>query len=409
MRARSGAGVHNLNEVAANELMPTPSTSNRDGNQHNNRGEPLLPGAAESVRVVFDTPDTMPDRPNSGSNRRSQIAGLGNQVAEVEYFPTPTAGLGSSGQKSRSGDRRGEELLGGIVSHMLPTPLGSDGVHGGPNQRGGSGDLRLSSVEALFPTPVVTDSEEARNSTAGRSPMSAGRAAAHSGDTLLDAMTKIGAADPGSELLPTPTTEPNTGNGHARDLSGELLPMLPTPTTQDGANDGGPSQFERNTPPLNAEVMLLPTPDAGGANDGEDAAQWRARHDHHASKPNATRSGTPLPVAVQEADSGEIADLTADGDRVRWGKYRAAILRATATTGILPPSPTLADGKGGKRRLAARFVEWMMMLLPGWVTGVPGVSRRDALKALGNGVVPDQAEIATVILLDRVRARLGAA
>lgn len=34
----------------------------------------------------------------------------------------------------------------------------------------------------------------------------------------------------------------------------------PTPTKQDGENDGGPSQFNRNTPPLNAVVKTWPTP-----------------------------------------------------------------------------------------------------------------------------------------------------
>lgn len=33
--------------------------------------------------------------------------------------------------------------------------------------------------------------------------------------------------------------------------------LLPTPTVQDGANTGGPSQFDRNTLPLNAQVLRL--------------------------------------------------------------------------------------------------------------------------------------------------------
>lgn len=33
----------------------------------------------------------------------------------------------------------------------------------------------------------------------------------------------------------------------------------------------------------------------------------------------------------------------------------------------------------------------MQGLDDGWVTGVPGISRNDQLKALGNGVVPQQA------------------
>jgi DNA (cytosine-5)-methyltransferase 1 len=40
----------------------------------------------------------------------------------------------------------------------------------------------------------------------------------------------------------------------------------------------------------------------------------------------------------------------------------------------------------------------MMGLPDGWVTGVPGLSRNDHLKAIGNGVVPQQAAIAIELL-----------
>lgn len=42
-----------------------------------------------------------------------------------------------------------------------------------------------------------------------------------------------------------------------------------------------------------------------------------------------------------------------------------------------------------------------MGLPAGWVTDVPGLSRNAMLKALGNGVVPQQAELALRLLLDR--------
>lgn len=48
-----------------------------------------------------------------------------------------------------------------------------------------------------------------------------------------------------------------------------------------------------------------------------------------------------------------------------------------------------------KPRLSAKFSEWLMGLDAGHVTGVPGISRNDQLKALGNGVVPAQAAAAT--------------
>jgi hypothetical protein len=41
-------------------------------------------------------------------------------------------------------------------------------------------------------------------------------------------------------LLPTPTTEPTTGNGHARNL-GKEAKLLPTPTAMDSRASGGSS------------------------------------------------------------------------------------------------------------------------------------------------------------------------
>lgn len=49
---------------------------------------PITENVSSSWRV-FDTPDTMPEAPNSGSNRKSQPAGLLNQV--LTLLPTPTA------------------------------------------------------------------------------------------------------------------------------------------------------------------------------------------------------------------------------------------------------------------------------------------------------------------------------
>lgn len=54
-------------------------------------------------------------------------------------------------------------------------------------------------------------------------------------------------------------------------------------------------------------------------------------------------------------------------------------------------------------RLSPRFVEWLMGLPPGWVTDVPGLSRSAQLKALGNGVVPQQAVAAIYLLAARIR------
>ena len=59
------------------------------------------------------------------------------------------------------------------------------------------------------------------------------------------------------------------------------------------------------------------------------------------------------------------------------------------------PAPTQPTSQADGRGLSPKFVEWMMGLPEGWVTDPAiGISRNDQLKALGNGVVPQQATAA---------------
>jgi DNA (cytosine-5)-methyltransferase 1 len=83
-----------------------------------------------------------------------------------------------------------------------------------------------------------------------------------------------------------------------------------------------------------------------------------------------------------------------------WGKYGPAITNWELTIGRLAPAPTVAGND--KRRLNPRFVEWMMGLPDGWVTG-HGLSTAKELKMLGNGVVPQQAHAAIRQLLERTQ------
>ena len=76
-----------------------------------------------------------------------------------------------------------------------------------------------------------------------------------------------------------------------------------------------------------------------------------------------------------------------------WGRYQDAIRNWERLTRPCPEPIT--DG-----RLEPRFVEWMMGLPAGWVTE-SGLSRTAELKALGNGVVPQQAAYAISRLLNR--------
>lgn len=77
-----------------------------------------------------------------------------------------------------------------------------------------------------------------------------------------------------------------------------------------------------------------------------------------------------------------------------WKEYGDAIRRWETIIGRPAPEPTI-DGK-----LSPIFTEWLMGLEEGWVTNPDiGIKRNDQLKALGNGVVPQQASLALKTLL----------
>lgn len=84
-----------------------------------------------------------------------------------------------------------------------------------------------------------------------------------------------------------------------------------------------------------------------------------------------------------------------------WGKFEQAIMRWQKVIGRKAPAPTKPDGKNGSHRLSADFTEWLMGLPEGWIAD-SGISRKDQLKAAGNGVVPQQAELALRILLAQI-------
>jgi len=159
-------------------------------------------------------------------------------------------------------------------------------------------------------------------------------------------------------LLPTPNTMDHlparsaekiaesklrTPGGYANVRETVVNDLLPTVTVQDGKNTGGASQYERNTKPLNTQVLV----------------------------------------------------------GLEWGKFAPAIARWEKTLGRPAPAPTKPDGKDGAHRLSSAFTEWMMGLPEGWITDC-GLTRNEELKACGNGVVPQQAALALSLLLERI-------
>jgi hypothetical protein len=105
-------------------------------------------------------------------------------------------------------------------------------------------------------------------------------------------------------------------------------------------------------------------------------------------------------VARAVFNSGEVS-------ATNWGKFEPAIRRWEETLGRPAPAPTKPDGKDEAHRLSADFTEWMMGVPQGWITDC-GLTRNEALKACGNGVVPQQAELALRVLLQGITLPSGA-
>ena len=148
----------------------------------------------------------MPEAPNTGSNRKAQIAGLGNQARlvaarqwltpnvpnggrsvpeslvrskgmtpegekktvdlsqQTRYWATPTTnehtGPGAGPNKTGAPNLRTQ-------TDAWPTPRGTDGTHGGPNQAGSKGDLMLPSAAAQWPTPICQDAKQSGHAPSG--------------------------------------------------------------------------------------------------------------------------------------------------------------------------------------------------------------------------------------------------
>lgn len=152
---------------------------------------------------------------------------------------------------------------------------------------------------------------------------------------------------------------------------------LPTRTARDWKNVGDPARTANRMAdrgqPLGEVVVnaLVPTPTGRDWRDGGD-------------------------TGADVEDKAYLGRVVWNRDA--WGRYAEAIQRWEVLTRPAP-APTELN-KLGNRRLAPAFSEWLMGLPAGWVTDAPGITRNEALRALGNGVVPQQAAAAIAHLLD---------
>lgn len=211
-------------------------------------------------------------------------------------------------------------------------------------------------------------------------------------------------------MLPTPTATPY-GNNQSPSAGAAVRPsldslaknLLPTPRATDGTK-GGPNQRGSKGDLMlpSAVAQLLPTPRVSDSNGGGSTVT-----EAPTSEPPSVSSLLPTPTANLATNGGtqHPAKRRAGGasavdcgcDRAPWGRYATAIHRWEQVTGRAAPAPV--DERG---RLAPVFVEWMQGLNKGHVTAVPGLTRSQMLRALGNGVMPQQGTTAIHILLDRM-------
>ena len=207
------------------------------------------------------------------------------------------------------------------------------------------------------------------------------------------------------ELLPTPNTMEHReiktpeqiaelkatspgGYRNLREIVINELPepeLLPTPQALEGFNGNNLSVAHREGQGRQVmlsnhavDIAMLPTPTTTEAKHNDSKAEWE-------------RNSPPLGTMVHSTN---------------WGKFEPAIRRWEQIFGHPAPAPTKPDGKDGAHRLSAEFTEWMMGLVPGWITNAD-ISRAEALKAAGNGVVPQQAELALRQLLQGIDLTAG--
>ncbi len=335
----------------------------------------------------WDTPDGMPEAPNTGSNRKSQVAGLGNQAKMFASgnWPTPQVGTGENSHGQISGDFRNrmEELL---TAPMWMTPnVPNGGRHVPPELVASKGTM-----------------EDGTKRTVG-----------------LESQTKYWAT-------PKANDAEKRGNVAHRPNMPELVGQAtawPTPKGTDGTK-GGPNQAGSK-----GDMMLpsaqWPTPSASIANDGETPETWHARaallKEKHG---NGNGAGLPLTVAAVQwptpaardskgANSAEHALVTGGGEEAHGPTeqlcrpFFAPGPADAGWAGILREWPNLAPALSVEEWHAAKAAfQASKSGIRGDSDGLaagPHDSRTARLRACGNGVVALCAAAAVVVLVQRMK------
>lgn len=186
--------------------------------------------------------------------------------------------------------------------------------------------------------------------------------------------------------------------------------MLPTPVTADAYTGNLKSSQHKDgsmhSMALPHVLAMLPTPTSRDHKDGQAEHVRKDKVQVDTVARAVFNSGEVLlPTTRTSMKNGASAKEVAQGNPkfrleavTNWGRFEPAIRRWEEILGRPAPDPTKPDGKDGAHRLSSAFTEWMMGVPAGWITDA-GLTRNEELKACGNGVVPQQAELALRMLI----------
>jgi DNA (cytosine-5)-methyltransferase 1 len=317
-------------------------------------------------------------------SRPGQLGGLGAEGLVAESADTQGAGRQGAGVRGRVAERR-------------PVAAHADGV-GGERDRARGGRRHEPAphhLTAAHPAGVGErePADEAVAVAGSRDPREVpggggGAPAAHADrDTVRQQPVALagrgGTAVAGLARADAAADSPGGSRTHGP-VGDHGLQLLTEPRT--GGGTGERRDTEGTDRPSESATVV-----GSGEHGRDNAASDAAR--------NGRDEGRTESAGQQGRSDAALGGVT----DVQWGEYEPAIRRWERVLGRPAPRPTDALG-----RLSPAFVEWMQGLAAGHVTSVPGIPRGAQLKALGNGVVPQQAAAALRLLASRAGVRAAA-
>lgn len=150
-------------------------------------------------------------------------------------------------------------------------------------------------------------------------------------------------------------------------------------------------QYGKKIPPaghtVNGELVVEPRADDGVADPAGALLPTPVASDAKGRSATGRPGGASLPDTAEELVG---VGVWTPFNTVGWGKYARAVARWSLLT---RPAPVpVQKNRNGNPQLTAEFSEWVMGISPGRLTSPDlGLTRTQALKMAGNGVVPHAA------------------